>query len=182
MAFRRRLYRLSRKRLSWLQLLSVQVTPSSAKEQVMLREGIVKLSTFTGSRGAGYLTASSLVVVAPADGFGSPRGTPDTSETNRRGPRIRENMKMTMPRRIAATIPRLTSTIITGNERRPRERRRGRQCHLRRRGGVGGEGPRELREWICTDEAVAEDAAAVVNGTAARHTARRLRNPAARCP
>ena len=34
----------------------------------------------------------------------------------------RVNTKMTMPRRIAATIPRLTSTIvIIGNERRPRD-------------------------------------------------------------
>ena len=45
-----------------------QLTPVSEKEQVMLREGMVKLSTFTAPAGAGYLTGS--LVVALADGWG----------------------------------------------------------------------------------------------------------------
>ena len=41
----------------------------------MLREGIVKLSTFTAPAGTGYFTAS--VVVALADGFGLSEGDAD---------------------------------------------------------------------------------------------------------
>ena len=86
----------------------------------MLREGIVKLSTFTAPAGTGYFTAS--VVVALADGFGLSEGdADDIGDEPPVGPSYpRVNTKMTMPRRIAATTPRLTSTIvIIGNERRP---------------------------------------------------------------
>ena len=88
----------------------------------MLREGIVKLSTFTAPAGAGYFTAS--VVVALADGFGLSEGdADDIGDEPPVGPSYtRVNTKMTTPSRNAATIPRLTSTIvIVGNERRPRD-------------------------------------------------------------
>ena len=77
----------------------------------MLREGMVKLSTFTAPAGAGYLTGS--LVVALADGWGLvEEDAEDVGFEPPAGPSYpRVNTKMTMPRRIAAMTPRLTSTI-----------------------------------------------------------------------
>ncbi len=84
----------------------------------MLPDGSVKLSTFTAPAGAGYFTGSS--VVALADGVGAAEeDAEDVGYEPPVGPSYpRVNTKMTMPRRIAAMTPRLTSTIAMIGKRR----------------------------------------------------------------